>query len=290
MGSDLYESSTLAREVFDLAEEISGAGLKTACFEGPDEALKQTIVTQPAVFAHSVASFLIVKEMGIAPEFVAGHSVGELAALVASGVLSIEDGLRLVSVRASAMHEAGQQRRGTMAAILGLDPDAVSLSCEAGRKAGVVVPANYNCPGQIVISGDVEAVQKAMQAAREIGAKRAIELQVSGAFHSELMKPAQAALADAIEDIVFSAPDVPVVPNVTAEPCLDPVELKSLLIDQIISPVKWSDSMTKLAGMGMQRAFEVGPGNTLKTLMRRIDKTINVSSAGTLADLEDLSI
>jgi [acyl-carrier-protein] S-malonyltransferase len=141
-----------------------------------------------------------------------------------------------------------------------------------------------------VISGDVEAVQKAMQAAREIGAKRAIELQVSGAFHSELMKPAQAALADAIEDIVFSAPDVPVVPNVTAEPCLDPVELKSLLIDQIISPVKWSDSMTKLAGMGMQRAFEVGPGNTLKTLMRRIDKTINVSSAGTLADLEDLSI
>ena len=289
MANDLYATSPIAKEVFDLAEDIAGTGLKSACFEGPEETLKQTIVTQPAVFAHSVATFLILKDLGIRPNYVAGHSVGELAALVAAGAISVEDGLRLVRVRATEMHAAGQLRAGTMAAILGLDSDGVSDSCKVGQEVGTVVPANYNCPGQIVISGEVDAVRRTMEIAQEKGAKRAIELQVSGAFHSELMRPAQEPLRIALDAISFSPPKVPVVPNVTAVPCLDPVELKNLLVEQVVSPVKWTDGMTHLVEAGMNRALEIGPSNTLKILMRRIARGVEVTTVDKLSDLERFS-
>ena len=187
------------------------------------------------------------------------------------------------------MHAAGQLRHGTMAAILGLDSEGVAAACEAGQEVGVVVPANFNCPGQIVISGEVDAVHRAMETAQEIGAKRAMALQVSGAFHSELMQPAQEPLRIALDEVIFLQPVVPVVPNVTGASTTDPVELKKLLVDQIVSPVRWTESMTHLIGLGMGRALELGPGNTLKSLMRRIDRNVDVTALGSLPDLEGLS-
>ena len=288
MGRDLYGASRVARDIFDLADGFFDAGLKSFCFNGPEESLKQTAITQPAVFTHSVAALEMLREKGIHPGFVAGHSVGELAALVAAGVISLDDGLRIVGVRGRAMQAAGKRRPGTMAAILGLDDVAVDALCKAVQIEGAITPANFNCPGQIVISGERAAVLRAIEEAPDRGARHAMELPVSGAFHSELMQPAVDALADVLEDIAFSPAQIPVVPNVTAEPTRDSDLLKRLLIQQVVSPVRWTASMMALVSKGVDRAVEVGPGNTLRGLMRRINRKVSVSNAGTLEEVEGL--
>jgi [acyl-carrier-protein] S-malonyltransferase len=286
MGKDLYDASPIAKRVFDLADSVLDIRIKSFCFCGPEESLRQTAITQPAVFTHSVASLEMLKENGITPDIVAGHSVGELAALVAAGCLEIEDGLRLVSVRGQAMSAAGKTRQGSMAAIIGLEDDQVRAVCDEARCSGLVTPANFNCPGQTVISGEERGVRRATEIAKEKGAKRALELPVSGAFHSDLMKPAVKTLQAALEGITFSEPNVPVVPNVTATPTTDPDELKRLLIEQVVSPVRWTESVVSIRNAGANRAVEVGPGNTLKGLVRRIDKEITVDSVGKIEDFQ----
>ena len=290
MARDLYSASPIAQHVFNLTDRISETGLKTFCFDGPEESLKQTAITQPAIFAHSISVFEILKDRGIHPDFVAGHSVGELAALVAAGVMSLEDGIRIVGIRGRAMHAAGKLHPGTMAAVIGLDDSAVAAICESLGPGVVVVPANFNCPGQVVISGEPNAVKRAMQKATDEGARRVVELQVSGAFHSGLMQSALGTLEGALANVPFSQALIPVAPNTTAEPTTDPDLLKDLLIKQVVSPVRWTDSMARLVSEGVDRAIEAGPGNTLKTLMRRIEKRVAVSSVGTLEDLESLSV
>lgn len=286
MGRDLYDTFDAARQVFDLADECIG-GIKTACFEGPEERLKQTATTQPAVFTHSIAAFKILAEKDIRPHFVAGHSVGELAALVAAGVVSLEDGLRVVGIRGRAMQAAGEAQPGTMAAILGLDDEDVSALCRAVQPSGRVFPANFNCPGQVVISGEVAAVRQAMEEARARGAKRAIELPVSGAFHSELMQPAVDALADVLADVAFAPAQIPVVANVTAEPTQDPDLLKRLLIKQVVSPVQWTASVKRLVAEGADQAVEVGPGSALRGMVRRIDRSLSLWGAATVDEIAE---
>ena len=288
MGRDLYDAMPAARAIFDLADEIR-PGLRTACFEGPEDALKQTAITQPAVFAHSIAALKAMEARDLRPDFVAGHSVGEMAALVAGGVISPEDGVRVVCARGLAMQKAGEARPGTMAAILGLEDRVVVEVCVASESAGVVVPANYNCPGQVVISGERDAVRRAVEEAKARGAKRAIELPVSGAFHSEMMEPAVRGLADALEGVAFQDARVPVVPNVTAEPTRNAKLLKELLIEQIVSPVRWTESMRRIASAGVDRAFEVGPGSALQGMMRRIDRSVKVEKAGSLNEIEQIA-
>ncbi|MEE2753179.1 MAG: ACP S-malonyltransferase [Candidatus Latescibacterota bacterium] len=286
MGKDLYDASPIAKRVFDLADSILDIRIKSFCFSGPVESLRQTVITQPAVFTHSVASLEMLKENGTTPDIVAGHSVGELAALVAAECLEIEDGLRLVSVRGQAMSAAGKTRQGSMAAIIGLEDHQVRAVCDEARCSGLVTPANFNCPGQTVISGEEPGIRRAMNIAKEKGAKKVIELPVSGAFHSDLMIPAVEALQAALEGITFSKPSVPVVPNVTATPTKDPDELKRLLIEQVVSPVRWAESVVSIRNTGVNQAVEVGPGNTLKGLVRRIDKAITVDTAGKIEDFQ----
>jgi len=258
------------------------------CFDGPEDSLVQTAVTQPAMFAHSIAACEIIKSRGLYPDLVAGHSVGELAALVAAGVMSIEDGFRVVSARGQAMQEAGTTRPGAMAAILGLDDDQITQLCNDIEEH--VTPANFNCPGQVVISGEESAVNKALKKASEHGAKRAVLLPVSAAFHSELMKPAVTALTDILNDVPFSPAHIPVISNVTAESTQDPELLKELLIKQAVSPVRWAESMQNLVAQGLTQALEVGPGNVLKGLMRRIDRKFAIREAGTLESIEKLEL
>ena len=289
MGKDLYEGSAVARDVFDLANEVTGERISDICFSGPEDRLKQTEITQPAVFAHSVAACRMLAEAGTKPDFVAGHSVGELAALVAAGAISLEDGMRVVAVRGRAMQMAGEENPGTMAAVLGLDDDVVSDICASVKGTGTVTPANFNCPGQVVISGRPENVRAAVEEAKSRGAKRVVELQVSGAFHSELMASAVSALEEVLSEVRFPEPTVPVVPNVTAEPTRDPELLKRLLAKQVVSPVLWTASMHSLVAEGVDRAVEAGPGDTLKGLMRRIDRNVQVSCAGTLAEVRELA-
>ena len=288
MGKDLCDAESESRSVFNLADRILDVPLKTFCFNGPEESLRQTAITQPAVFTHSVAALRALEQYGRRPDFVAGHSVGELAALVAAGALDLEDGLHLVDARAQSMSAAGKMRPGSMAAVIGLDDDAILAVCEDASTDGIVTPANYNCPAQVAISGDERAVKKAMDLASERGAKRVVELAVSCAFHSPLMKPAVAALRAALETITFSKPRIPVVPNVTAEPTEDPDHLKQLLIEQVVTPVRWAESIETLASAGVDEALEVGPGSVLKGLVRRIDRNITVAAAGTVEDIHAL--
>ena len=288
MGKDLCDAEPEAKAVFNLADRILDVPLKTFCFNGPEESLRQTSVTQPAVFTHSVAALRLLEQQGRRPDFVAGHSVGELAAHVASGALDLEDGLHLVDARAQAMSAAGKTRPGTMAAIIGLDDDDVVELCEEASADGIVAPANYNSPAQVAISGDERTVRKAMELATERGAKRVVELAVSCAFHSPPMGPAVDALRAALETITFAKPTVPVVPNVTAEPTEDPDRLKQLLVEQVVAPVRWTDSVAALAAQGVDNALEVGPGAVLKGLVRRIDRSIKVATCGTLDEIHGL--
>ena len=262
MGKDLYENNPVAKEMFDKANEILGFNITDLMFNGTDEDLRQTKVTQPAIFLHSV---ILAKTMGddFNPDMVAGHSLGEFSALVAAGALSFEDGLRLVSARAQAMQKACEKTPSTMAAVLAL-PDAKVEELCASVTEGVVVPANYNCPGQIVISGSIEGVDAACAKMLEAGAKRALKLKVGGAFHSPLMEPARAELADAIAHTDFHAPKCPVYQNVNAEPQTDPETIKKNLIAQLTAPVRWTQTIQNMIAAGADTFVEVGPGAVLQ--------------------------
>ncbi|MCD0467938.1 ACP S-malonyltransferase [Flavobacterium sp. ENC] len=276
MGKDLYETSALAKELFEKANEILGFRITDIMFEGTAEELKETKVTQPAVFLHSV---ILAKTLGedFKPEMVAGHSLGEFSALVANGTLSFEDGLKLVSQRALAMQKACEITPSTMAAVLGLADNVVEEVCASID--GVVVAANYNCPGQLVISGETGAVEKACEAMKAAGAKRALILPVGGAFHSPMMEPAREELAAAIEATTFSAPICPVYQNVTANAVSDANEIKKNLITQLTAPVKWTQSVQQMIADGATLFTEVGPGKVLAGLINKIDKEAVTANA-----------
>ena len=275
MGKDLYETSLLAKELFDKADEILGFKITDIMFAGTDEQLKETKVTQPAVFLHSVISALCLGD-DFALAMVAGHSLGEFSALVASGALGFEDGLRLVAARANAMQKACEANPGTMAAIIGLSDEKVEEICaEVSKNGKLVIPANYNCPGQLVISGDVEAVNEACEKLKEAGAKRALPLKVGGAFHSPLMQPAKDELQKAIENTTISAPKCPVYQNVDAKPHTDAADIKANLIAQLTSPVRWTKSVQNMIADGADDFTECGPGKALQGMIGRIDKTVN---------------
>ena len=275
MGKDLYETSALAKELFDKADKILGFKITDVMFAGTDEQLKETKVTQPAVFLHSVISALCLGDE-FKPAMVAGHSLGEFSALVASGALCFDDGLRLVAARANAMQKACEANPGTMAAIIGLSDEQVEEVCAEVSKGGkVVVPANYNCPGQLVISGDVEAVNETCEKLKAAGAKRALPLKVGGAFHSPLMQPAKDELQTAIEKTTISAPKCPVYQNVDAKPHTDAAEIKANLIAQLTSPVRWTKSVQNMIADGADDFTECGPGKALQGMIGRIDKAVS---------------
>ncbi len=276
MGKDLYESSNAARARFEEANDVLGFDISSIMFEGTDEALKQTAVTQPAIFLHSV---ILAECLGdtFNPAMVAGHSLGEFSALVAAGSLNFADGLRLVSARANAMQKACEAQPSTMAAVLGLENDVVERVCEETQ--GVVVAANYNCPGQLVISGEVPAVEAACQAMSEAGARRALMLPVGGAFHSPLMEPARAELAAAIEDADFQAPRCPIYQNVSAEPTIDPGLIRKQLVAQLTAPVRWTQTMEAMIADGAKEVTEVGPGKVLQGLFKKVDRAFPTASA-----------
>ncbi len=274
MGKDLYDNNALAKELFDQANDILGFRITDIMFAGTDEELKQTKVTQPAVFLHSVISALC---MGadFTPAMVAGHSLGEFSALVAAGALSFEDGLKLVHARAMAMQKACEANPGTMAAIIGLpDEKVVEVCTEVSATGKVVVAANFNCPGQLVISGDAEGVNEACEKLKAAGAKRALPLNVGGAFHSPLMQPAKDELQTAIEQTEFKAPKCPVYQNVDGKPHTDAAEIKANLIAQLTSSVRWTSSVQNMIADGADDFTECGPGKALQGMIGRIDKTV----------------
>lgn len=272
MGKELYEAFDAARETFDEAGEVLGFDIKSICFEGPEDKLKQTQYTQPAIVTHSVAAWRVISSGGFTPDYVAGHSVGEYSALVAGGVLTFVDALRLVKVRAEAMQNCGEENPGTMAAVIGMPEEKMDELLETAGAAGTIAAANFNSPGQTVVSGDIAAVEKATEIAPELGAVRAIKLNVSGAFHSPLMAASVAELTAMFGRVEFKPASVPVVCNVTAAPSTDPGEIQGLLERQLLSPVLWSQSMQFMLGDGVQRFVEVGPGKVLCGLLRRIDR------------------
>lgn len=275
MGKNLYDNSILAKEMFEKANDILGFDISKIMFEGTADELKQTKVTQPAVFLHSVILAKTLEDFK--PDMVAGHSLGEFSALVAAGVMSFESGLDLVHKRALAMQKACELQPSTMAAILGLDDEIVEKICSEIN--GIVVPANYNCPGQLVISGEIPAVEEACEKMKEAGAKRALLLSVGGAFHSPLMKPAEVELADAINQTEFKTPICPVYQNVTTDPEIQPDKIKKNLITQLTSSVRWTQSVKNMVKDGATEFIEVGPGNTLQGLVKKIDNTVTTASA-----------
>lgn len=274
MGKELYENYPVAKEYFEKANEILGFRITDIMFNGSDEELKQTKVTQPAVFLHSVIQTIVLgKEFR--PDMVAGHSLGEFSALTAAGALGFEDGLRLVYKRALAMQEACRMQQSTMAAVLGLADDVVEGICnEVNAQGDIVVAANYNCPGQVVISGSVEGVNKACEALKEAGAKRALPLNVSGAFHSPLMQPAKEELEKAINETTFKVPCCPVYQNVDALPHTSPEEIKANLIAQLTAPVRWTPTIINMISDGAAEFIECGPGNVQQGLIAKIRKSI----------------
>jgi [acyl-carrier-protein] S-malonyltransferase len=277
MGKDLHDSSEWARQRFAEANEVLSFDIASIMFEGTDEELKQTAVTQPAIFLHSV---ILAECLGDAfqPDMVAGHSLGEFSALVAAGALRFADGLRLVSARANAMQKACELKPSTMAAVLGLDNDVVEQICEA--TPGVVVAANYNCPGQLVISGEVPAVEAACASLSEAGARRALILPVGGAFHSPLMEPAREELAEAIAAADIQAPRCPIYQNVSAAPTTEPALIREQLVAQLTAPVRWTQTMEAMIADGASEVTEVGPGKVLQGLFKKVDRAFPTVSAG----------
>jgi [acyl-carrier-protein] S-malonyltransferase len=275
MGKNLYHSSEQAKEFFEIANDILGFRISDVMFSGTEEELKQTNVTQPAVFLHSVITYLVHPELK--PDMTAGHSLGEFSALVVAGALSFEDGLRLVAKRAAAMQKACEQNPSTMAAILGLEDAKVEEVC-ASITDEVVVPANYNCPGQLVISGSIAGIDKACEAMKAAGAKRALVLQVGGAFHSPLMEPARKELQEAIEQTDFKMPVCPVYQNVDAKPYVNPEDIKTNLINQLTAPVRWTQTVQNMVADGATEFTECGPGNVLQGLVKKINKESVTSS------------
>ena len=274
MGKDLYDNNAEARKMMDRANEILGFNITDLMFNGTDEDLKKTSVTQPAVFIHSVALAIALGDE-FKPEMVAGHSLGEFSALVAAGALSFDDGLRLVAARAAAMQKASEINPSTMAAIIALPDEKVEEIC--ATIPGIVVCANYNCPGQLVISGEIEAIDKACELLSAAGAKRALKLKVGGGFHSPCMEPARAELAEAIEKTEFMTPRCPVYQNVDAKPHTDPAEIKANLVAQLTAPVRWTNSVRNMIADGATEFTELGPGKTLQGLISKIDRSVAVA-------------
>lgn len=275
MGKELYDSRKDIKDLMESANDILGFDILSIMFKGTEEDLKKTEVTQPSIFIHSVAALKTIN--GIGSEMVAGHSLGEFSALVANGVLSFDDGLKLVAARANAMQEACDANPSSMAAILGLADEKVEEICASID--GIVVPANYNCPGQLVISGETAAVELACEKMKEAGAKRALMLAVNGAFHSPLMQPAQEKLAAAIEKSKFRTPMIPVYQNIVTKAVTDQEEIKQNLIKQLTGPVKWTQSVQNMIKDGADTFIEVGPGKTLQGLIKKINSEVTVSSA-----------
>lgn len=283
MGKDLNEQSSTAQELFREADTILNVPLSRLCFEGPEEELRQTKNTQPAIFLHSVA--LAISYRGPRGAMAAGHSLGEYSALVYAGALTWEDGLRLVRLRGELMQQAGVDRPGTMAAIIGLDPKTVVHACEKASEAGVVQAANFNSPGQIVISGSVPGVRRAMELAKERGAKLVKELPVSGAFHSPLMESAQEGLKEALENTPIRDASIPVYANVTAQPIRDAEGIRRLLLRQLTSPVRWEESVVVMAADGASTFVEIGPGKVLQGLIKRILPSVALQGIDKYSDL-----
>lgn len=277
MGKDLYDNVPEAKALFEKANEILGFRITDIMFEGTAEELKQTRVTQPAVFLHSV---ILAKASGVKPDAVAGHSLGEFSALVVAGALSFEDGLRLVAKRAGAMQKACEAVSGTMAAVLGLADEVVEKAC--GETEGVVVAANYNCPGQLVISGAVASVDAACETLKTAGARRALRLPVGGAFHSPLMEPAKKELEAAIAEASFAEPVCPVYQNVDAQPYTDPAQIKANLIAQLTAPVRWTQIVRNMLADGVTEFTELGPGTVLQGLIKKVDAAVAVESKSAL--------
>ena len=273
MGKELYENNPVAREIFERANEVLGFRITDIMFEGTAEDLRETKVTQPAVFLHSV---VLAKVLGVEPAAVAGHSLGEFSALVVAGALSFEEGLQLVAKRAMAMQRACEMEQGSMAAVLNMPDKTIEGICR--EVEGVVVAANYNCPGQLVISGAVDAVSEACVKLKEAGARRVLMLSVGGAFHSPLMEPARKELAEAIEMAKFSEPICPVYQNVDAEPHTSPEEIKQNLIKQLTSPVRWTQIVERMSADGFKSYIEIGPGTVLQGLIRKISADVEVES------------
>jgi [acyl-carrier-protein] S-malonyltransferase len=284
MGKDLCEQFPEAKKYFDEADAALGFSLSKICFEGPEEELKQTKNTQPAIFLHSVAVWNLMKPSDEA--MVAGHSLGEYSALVAAGAISFTDAIKLVRLRGELMQKAGEENPGTMAAIVGLDPQVVSEVTKTASEAGVVQPANFNSPGQIVISGSVAGVRKAMELAKERGAKLVKELVVSGAFHSPLMQSAKDKLKEALDKTVINDAKVPVFANVTASPVQNADEIRRLLFEQVTSPVRWEESVANMAAAGATKFVEVGPGKVLQGLVKRIAATAEIAGVDKAAEVK----
>ncbi len=286
MGKDLWDRFAQVKGHYQRTDEILGMDMSRLSFHGPLEELTRTENTQPAIFAHSIAALHLLHDEGLRPVMVAGHSLGEYMALVAAGVLSYETALPLVQLRGRLMQEAGEKRSGTMAAIIGLSAQRVEKLCQQSVEAGVVQLANINSPNQLVISGEISGVQRAMALAKEAGAKRVIPLPVSGAFHSPLMAPARERLALALRKTEFQSPRVPVVANVTAEVVERPDRIRDLLIEQLVKPVRWSQSVELMVNMGVDLFLEVGPGNVLQGLIRRIAPQVETMGVDGVAALE----
>ncbi|MEK4516391.1 ACP S-malonyltransferase [Paenibacillus sp. FSL H8-0122] len=287
MGKDVYEALPQSRAVFEKGDEVLGFPLSGLVFEGPDSELKQTVNTQPALVTASVAYLKALSGLQVTPDYVAGHSLGEYSALVAAGVLSYEDAVRLVRLRGQFMEEAVPGGQGAMAAVLGADREALTELCSSITAAGTPVElANVNCPGQIVVSGSVAGVDEVVRRVKEAGGKRAIPLEVSGPFHSSLMKGAAERLAAELQKVTFNAPAMPVVANVTAAPVTDPEEIRKLLVEQVYSPVLWQDSVEWLIGAGVDTFVEIGSGSVLAGLIRKIDRKVKVVNINSLESVQ----
>lgn len=294
MGKDLYDLFPTAKKMYEKANDILGLDLSKISFEGPEEALKQTRVTQPAIFVHSIVVLEILREKfgtdKIVFNMTAGHSLGEYSALVAAGVMNFEDALKVVKVRAEAMQRAGEQNKGTMAAVIGMEAEPLGKICCEAYTSGIVQCANFNSPGQIVISGSVTGVQKAMEMAKAQGARMVKELVVSGAFHSPLMESAQKEVDGQLDTVSLSNGRVPVYANVTAKATTSKDEVKKLLVDQITAPVKWHETIVHMVADGATKFYEIGPGNVLQGLIKRIDKNVTCECIGKADELERIHI
>ncbi len=286
MGRDLYDSDSSVKELYSTAEEILGFDLGQICFEGPEELLVQTKYTQPAIFVHSIALWKLLVNQEVKPSFTAGHSLGEYSALVAAGALSFEDGLEAVRNRSSLMQEACERNKGTMAAVIGLSEKDVLSVCKEASVYGIVQPANFNSADQVAISGEKRAVEKGVELAKQRGAKRAMTLDVGGAFHSELMREAQERFHQVVRGLVVNKAVVPVVANVTAQPVTEPSRIKELLVQQITRPVLWYQSVRWMYDQGIRDFVEIGPGKVLQGLLRRSFKETKTFGIDKLSDLE----
>ncbi|MFZ5519127.1 MAG: ACP S-malonyltransferase [Candidatus Zhuqueibacterota bacterium] len=285
MGKDLYDQFPVAREIFEQANDLLGFDITTICFEGPEDKLKQTDITQPAIFTHSVIVATLLADKNIQPDMAAGHSLGEYSALVVAGAMTFQDALMVVKKRGELMQHAGEKQPGTMAAIIGLDREVVEDICTIAASAGIVQPANFNSPQQIAISGSLEGIEKASQLARERGAAKVVSLVVGGAFHSPLMSSVQEQLQLALDQVQINRAKIPVYANVTAKPTLEAADIRELLYKQLTYPVRWVETIQNMIADGATDFYEVGPGNVLSGLLKRIDRNYRSKTFGKVEEI-----